>query len=152
MFQEEYLLREILEELRHISRHLARLIPHHRTRTAAIAFGGHMAATPGTQAVGSTLTATFVPIEADGLTQTPGATLTTSPVYSIDNTAVATLVDNGNGTATITGVSAGTVTVTATGGVFTDSDGVATAPLTASNSDTVTQPTGRTVSAHINFA
>lgn len=123
-----------------------------RTTQAHISFGGNMAATPGTQAIGSTLTATFVPIEADGITQTPGATLTTPPTFTIDNTAVATLVDNGNGTATITGVSAGTVNVTATGGVFTDQDGTATAPLSATNTDTVTQPTGRTVSAQINFA
>lgn len=111
-----------------------------------------MAATPGTQAVGTTITATFVPIEADGVTVTPGATLTTPPVYTIDNTAVATIVDNGNGTATITGVGAGITTITATGGVFTDLDGTATAPLTANNTDTVSQPTGRTVSAQIAFS
>lgn len=147
---------EQIRELRHISHQLAKLIQEdnpNRTRQAGIAFGDTMAATPGTQAVGSVLTATFVPIEADGVTSTPGAVLTTPPVYTIDNTAVATIVDNGNGTATITGVSAGTATVTATGGVFTDPDGVVTSPLTATNTDTVTgASTGRTVSAQINFA
>lgn len=142
---------EILSILRRIARRETPPQPHHTTQ-AGIAFGANMAAVPGTQAVGSTLTATFVPIEADGLTQTPGATLTTAPVYTIDNPAIATIVDNGNGTATITGVSAGTATVTATGGVFTDSDGTATAPLSATNTDAVTQPTGRTVSAQINFS
>lgn len=111
-----------------------------------------MAAKSGTQAIGSTLTATFIPIEADGVTQTPGATLTTPPTFTVDNPAIATLVDHGNGTATITGVSAGTVTITATGGVFTDSDSLPTAPLTATNTDTITLPTGRTVSAQITFS
>lgn len=123
----------------------------HHTASAEIRFGGFMA-NPGTQAVGSTLTATFVPLEADGTTVTPGATLSTPPAYTIDNTTVATLVDNGDGTATITGVSAGSVTVTGTGGVFTDQDGTATPPLTAQNTDTVTAATGRTVSAQINFS
>jgi hypothetical protein len=128
------------------------LRPKHNPNTtgAAIAFGGSMTSTPGTLAVGTTITATFVPIEADGITQTPGAVLTTPPVYTIDNPAIATIVDNGNGTAAITGVASGTVNVTATGGVFTDSDGTVSAPLTATNTATV--PTGRTVTAQINFS
>ena len=148
MFHEERLLTDILHELRHISGQLGKLIPHHRTTTAAIAFGGHMAATPGTQAVGTTLQAVFQPLEADGTTITPGAVLSTAPTWSSDNTAVATVDSNG----LVTGVSAGTANITGTGGVFTDADGVATSPLTAlRNSDTVTQPTGRTVSAQVSF-
>lgn len=112
----------------------------------------HTMANPGSQAVGSKLLATFTPIEADGVTVTPGTTITTQPTWSIDNTAIATLVDNGNGTATITGVSAGTVTITASNGTFTDSDGTVVGPLSATNSDTVTAPTGRTVSAAITFS
>lgn len=121
-----------------------------RTTHAHIIFGGLTMAAAGTQAVGSTLKASFLPFEADGTTQTPGAKLTTNPTWSVDNTSVATIQDNGDGTATITGVSAGTVTVTATGGVFTDQDGVATAPLDASNQDTVT--TGRTTRAQVVFS
>lgn len=107
-----------------------------------------MAATPGTQAVGSTLQATFQPIEADGTTVTPGAVLSIPPVWSSDNTAVATV----DATGVVTGVSSGTANITGTGGVFTDSDGTATGPLTASNSDSITQPTGRTVSAQVSFS
>ena len=106
-----------------------------------------MSAVPGTQAVGSTLQAVFEPLEADGVTITPGATLTTQPVWSSDNEAVATVDANG----LVTGVSAGSANITGTGGVFTDSDGTATAPLNASNSTTVTQPTLRTVSAQVSF-
>lgn len=109
----------------------------------------------GTQAVGSTLTATFVPIEADGVTQTPGAKLTTPPNFTISDPTIATLVDNGDGTATITGVAPGTVTVTARDGVFTDPDGTVTAPLTSTNTDVVTAaapPAARTMSAEIVFS
>jgi len=148
-------LREILEIEIQNRKLLRRILKHlgiHHTASAAIQFGENMAATAGTQAVGTKLTATFVPLEADGTTVTPGAKLTTPPVYTIDNPAIATLADNKDGTATIVGVSAGTATVSASGGVFTDLDGTATAPLSASNTDVVTQPTGRTVSAQINFA
>jgi hypothetical protein len=123
-----------------------------RTTNAVIIFGANMAATPGTQAVGTKLTATFVPIEADGLTVTPGAVLSTQPTWSSSDTSIATVTANADGSAVVVGVAAGTATITGTGGVFTDLDGVATAPLTASNTDTVTQPTGRTVSAQVNFA
>jgi len=122
------------------------------TTAAAIRFGVNMAATPGTQAVGSVLTATVVPLEADGVTVTPGSKLTTNPTWASSDAAIATLVSNADGSATITGVAAGTVTITATGSVFTDNDGTATSPLDATNTDTVTQPTFRTVSAQINFA
>lgn len=148
--QEIRLLEEILHELRRIDRKIPE--PNNRTTRAGIAFGANMAAIAGTQTVGSTLTATFVPIEADGITVTPGSKLTTFPAYTISDSTIATLVDNGDGTATITGVAAGTVTVTATGGVFTDLDGTAVGPLTASNTDAVTVPTGRTVSAQISFS
>ena len=153
----EHKIVRLLEKLEHTARRIEHEIYRqfhlHRTTNAAIYFGENMAAVPGTQAVGGTpLTASFVPIEADGVTVTPGANLTTPPTYTIDNTSVATLVDNGDGTATITAVAPGTATVTATGGVFTDSDGTVSSPLTATNTDAVTQPTGRTVSAQINFA
>ncbi len=137
------LLKQAIRELQKIRRELE----HPRTKTAAIAFGGLMAAVPGTQAVGSTLQAVFEPLEADGVTITPGATLTTQPVWSSDNEAVATVDANG----LVTGVSAGSANITGTGGVFTDNDGTATAPLTASNSTTVTQPTFRTVGAQVSF-
>lgn len=122
------------------------------TESAAILFGESLMANPGTQVVGSTLTATFIPLEQDGTTQTPGAVLSTQPTWASSDSTIATVSANADGTATVTGVAAGTVTITATGGVFTDLDGVATAPLDASNSDTVTQPTGRTVSAAITFS
>jgi Bacterial Ig-like domain (group 2) len=135
-----------LETLRQIHRLTH---PHPRTTKAAVTFGDiTMAAAAGAQAVGSTITAVFQPLEADGVTITPGSSLTTPPVWSSDNAAVAT-VDPSTGV--VTGVGAGTANITGTGGVFTDADGVATAPLNASNSDIVTQPTGRTVSAQVAF-
>ena len=141
--EEVKLLKHVIRELREIRR---RLEPHNRTTTAQVSLGGLMSA-PGTQAVGSTLQAVFQPLEADGVTITPGATLSTPPVWSSDNEAVATVDANG----LVTGVSAGSANITGTGGVFTDSDGTATAPLTASNSTSVTQPTFRTVSAQVSF-
>jgi hypothetical protein len=147
-----HLLRELLEQSRKTYRLLEERLPQPSTTAkAAIFFGDNMAPVPGTQVVGSVLDATFTPLEADGVTVTPGTTLTTPPVFSIDNTAAATLVDNGNGTATLTGIAPGVVNVTATGGVFTDASGVATAPLTATNQDTVTAPTGVTTQATIVF-
>ena len=142
--EEVKLLKHVIRELREISR---KLTPHNRTTTAQVSLGGLMATAPGTQAVGSTLQAVFQPLEADGVTITPGATLSTPPVWSSDNEAVATVDANG----LVTGVSAGSANITGTGGVFTDSDGTATAPLTASNSTSVTQPTFRTVSAQVSF-
>lgn len=149
----------ILHQLHTLNSTLGRiertLIP--RTTSAAITFTAPNTrkdpkmANPGNQTIGSTLLATFTPIEADGVTPTPGTTLTTPPTWTISDSLIATLTDNGNGTATITGVAAGTVTVTATAGTFTDSDGTVVGPLDASNTDTVTAPTGRTVSAQIVF-
>lgn len=157
MFDNEKLERivHLLETLEHkvsrIERDVERILKAvrhpNRTVNAQISFGGFMAAALGKQAVGTTLQAVFQPLEADGTTITPGATLTTPPSWTSDNTAVATIDANG----VVTGVSAGTANITGAGGVFTDSDGTATSPLTASNSDTVTQPTFRTVSAQVAF-
>jgi hypothetical protein len=119
-----------------------------RTTTAAIAFGGNMAATPGTLAVGATLQASFVGVAADGTVNTT-TKLTTPPTWSSDNTAVAT-VDATTGL--VTGVGAGTANITGTAGSFTDSDGTVVGPLNASNSVSDTAPVIRTVSAQVNFA
>jgi len=139
------ILKHILREVVAIRHLLSLFIP--RTTQAQVSFGGLMAAAPGTQAVGTTLQAVFQPLEADGVTITPGAVLSTPPTWSSSDPSIATVDSNG----IVTGVAAGTATITGSQGVFTDADSVATAPLDASNTTTVTQPTGRTVSAQVVF-
>ncbi len=158
----ERLLRELLnasrEEirlLRHILKHIS---PPKRTQSIELIFstvhalhltvGGSMAAVPGTVAVGGTLTGTIVPLEADGITQTPSAVVS-GQSYTVDNTSVVSVVTNADGSATFTGVSAGSATVTATATV-TDSDGTV-GNFTTTNSITVTQPTEHTASIQLNF-
>lgn len=126
--------------------------PVNRTTTASIQFGGFPMATPGTLAVGSTLTATFQPLLADGTTVNTTTTLSTQPTWASLDTTVASVTANADGTATVTGVGAGTATITATGGSFTDSDSTVVGPLDASNTVSDTAPAQRTVSAQISFA
>jgi hypothetical protein len=123
-----------------------------RTTTAAIFFGANMAATPGTLAVGATLTATFVPLLADGITVNTTSKLTTNPTWATSDATIASIVSNADGSATVTGVAAGTATITATAGSFTDSDNTVVGPLNATNTVSDTAPVLRTVSAQINFA
>jgi len=107
-----------------------------------------MAATPVTETVGQSVTATAVPLEADGITVTPGAVVS-GQVWTIDNAAVATQTANADGTASYLALAAGTATVTVVATVK-DADGT-TASFTATNTITVTVPTGRTASLQINF-
>lgn len=108
-----------------------------------------MAATPGSVAVGATLTGTIVPLEADGTTITPGAVVS-SPSYSVSDTAIATVTTNPDGTATFTGVAPGTVTVSVTA-LVTDADGVAQ-NFSTTNTLAVTGASGRTASIQLNFS
>jgi uncharacterized protein YjdB len=110
-----------------------------------------MAAPAGVLAVGSTITATFQPVMADGNVN-PTATLSTQPSWSSSDTSVATVTANADGTAAVLGVGAGTATISATAGSFTDDDGTVVGPLDASNTVSDTAPANRTVSAQISFA
>jgi hypothetical protein len=71
--------------------------------------------------VGQTVTATVVPFEADGTTQTPGA-IVSAQVWSIADPTIASQNVNPDGSATYTGLTAGSTTVSVTATV-TDSDG-----------------------------
>ena len=145
-------LRHVIHELHVISKKIDQLLPEPADTVdrIAIVFGGSMPATPGTVAVGSTVVASIVPLEADGVTVTPGAVLSAQG-YTVDNPSVASFVTNPDGTATFTGVSSGTATVTATATV-TDLSGIANG-FTATNTLVVTGPsTGVSAGIQINFA
>lgn len=147
-------LEEVVCLLRSIDRKIDQLLPEPAglTDKIQIVFGGIMPATPGTVAVGSTVVASIVPLEADGVTVTPGATLSAQG-YTVDDPTIASFVVNADGTATFTGVTAGIANVAATATV-TDADG-AVATFTTTNVLTVTAvvpPTGLTTSIQLNFA
>lgn len=143
---ETHLLEEILYELRRIRRRLD-AASEHKTFQLGIILGDTM--TPATLAVGQHLGATVVPLEADGITQTPDATLSDIK-WSVDDQTIVSEFVNPDNTSTYTGLKPGTATVTVSATV-TDQDGTVT-DLTASNTITVTgTAAGRTVSLGINF-
>ena len=145
-------LGKLLHELREIRDELRPCHPHHsRTTTAAIGFGDTIMSAPGTLTVGSTLTAVFQGLLADGVTVNTATTLSTVPSWSSSDTSVATVSANADGTALVTGVGAGTATITGTAGSFTDSDGLVVGPLDASNTVSDTAAASRTVSAQVSF-
>lgn len=150
----EHLIDRIEHQIDHIERELHKLThPSHRTATARVSLGGSMA-TSGTNVVGTTITATFQPLLADGVTVNTATTLSTPPTWSSSDATVATVTPNADGSAAVLGVGAGTATITASQGSFTDADGVVVGPLDASNdvSDTGGGTSQRTVSAQISFA
>lgn len=149
--EEISLLWQILCELREINWKLTKLVPR-STEDIAISFGGSMLPTPGNVAVGSTVVASIVPLEADGVTVTPGAVVSAQG-YAVDNPALASFVVNADGTATFTGLAAGTANVTATATV-TDASGTANS-FTTTNTlvvNAVTPPPATTASIQLNFA
>lgn len=108
-----------------------------------------MANTPGTEAVAQTVILTIVPIEADGVTVTPGAVVS-AQTYTVSDPTIATQVLNADGTASYTGVAAGTATISVTATV-TDSDGTV-GNFTGTTTLTVTgAATGRTAGLQLNF-
>jgi hypothetical protein len=147
----EHLLEEILRMLREIKYRLDHPFHPFRTSRIAINFGGSMSEIPVTEAVGQSVIATAVPLEADGLTVTPGAVVS-AQAWSISDPTIASQTTNADGTATYAALAAGTATVTVSATV-TDADGTV-GSFTATNTITVTAvtpPTGRTVSLQINF-
>lgn len=104
--------------------------------------------------VGQSTTATIVPLEADGVTITPGAVVSSATISVTDPSV--TVVDNADGSVTITGIAAGTASGAASAEV-TDEDGTVT-ELTATFSVTVNAvtppppPTGRTTSIGVSFS
>ena len=147
-------LRYILETQQHTLCVLEKIWGDIRPRRASsikLAFGGNMSATPGTIAVGATVTGTIVPLEADGVTVTPGAVVS-AQAYSVDDSSLVSFVTNSDGSATFTGVAAGTATVTATATV-TDASGTVNS-FTTTNTLVVTggTATGVTAGIQLNFA
>lgn len=146
---------EANRQLSEISNKIDQLIPElgDATDKIVIVFGGNMPRTPGTVAAGSTVVASIVPLEADGVTVTPGAVVSNAG-YAIDDSTIASFVVNPDGTATFTGLAAGTANVTATATV-TDASGIAntfTSSSTALTVTAVTPPTETTASIQVNFA
>lgn len=110
--------------------------------------------TPATIQVGQVIPATVVPLEADGVTPTPGAVVSEES-WSVSDPTIASLVSNADGSASLTGVAAGEVTVSVSATV-TDTNG-AVSQLSATNTLTVEAapppppPTPLTASIEIAF-
>lgn len=146
----EKAVERIEEEFEHLFHH------HHPRRTTSIAIisFGDTTMNDITLLVGQSTIGTIVPLEADGVTQTPGA-VASAQAFSIPPDPSFGAVDNGDGTLTITGnaPSAATVTGTATATV-TDADGTVnsfTQPFTITVNG-VTPPTERTASIGVSFS
>lgn len=100
--------------------------------------------------VGQSTVATIVPLEADGTTITPGAVVS-AQAFTITDPGLS-LVQNADGTATITGVAPTTGAVTGTASAtVTDSDGTS-GPFTQSFQVTVNAPTQHTASIGVQFS
>lgn len=144
------LLERILETLERIERKLS--TPTARTTRIAIQFGANtMAFNAVTLLVGQSTIASIVPLEADGVTVTPGAVVSNATISETDPSV--TVTDNADGTVTIAGVAAGTATGTASATV-TDADGtVNTFSVSFTTTvNAVTPPTGRTASIAVAFS
>jgi len=141
------LLEKILHTLRKIEHDLSH--SHSHTQFIAIKFGDNMASTPVTEAIGQSTIATTVPLEADGVTVTPGAAVS-AQVYTISDPTIASQTANADGTATYKALAAGTATVTVAATV-TDSDGTVSS-FTAANTLTVTPATNRSAGLQISFS
>lgn len=140
---------ELLEQILHTLRRIEHDLNRSHTQFIAIKFGDNMAATPVTEAIGQSTIATTVPLEADGLTVTPGAVVS-AQVYTISDPTIASQTANADGTATYKALAAGTAIVTVAATV-TDPDG-AVSSFTATNTITVTAATGRSTGLQINFS
>jgi len=120
-----------------------------RTTNLKVVIGGTMDS--ATMLVVQSLAAKAVPLEADGVTPTPGA-LVSNESWSVSDLTVVTSTLNADGTVTLTAIAPGSVTVGVSATV-TDSDGVV-GTFSGTNTVTVTAPpppTGRTASLGISF-
>lgn len=124
-----------------------------RTTQIAIQFGDNTMNSV-TLVAGQSTTGTIVPLEADGVTQTPGAVVSAQS-FSIPPDPSFGATDNGDGTLTITGNAASVAPVVGTASaIVTDADG-AVATFTTSFTINVTSatppPTGLTASIGVQF-
>lgn len=102
--------------------------------------------------VGQSTKGTIVPLEADGVTVTPGAVVS-AQTFTISDPSL-TAVPNSDGTVTISGVAASTAAVTGTAtATVTDADG-AVSPFTQSFTVTVNSapPVGLTTAIGVSFS
>jgi hypothetical protein len=101
--------------------------------------------------VGQSVVATAVPLEADGLTQTPSASVS-GATWSAPSDLLASK-DNGDGTVTLTAVKAGTASVIVSATV-TDADGT-TSSFSGTGVVTISEPPAppaRTASLGVSFS
>lgn len=140
-----------LEEHRHHHHHHN---PAGRTASIAVCFGEkHMNTL--ILLVGQSSTGTVVPLEADGVTQTPGAVVSNQSWSITDPSLTATT--NADGSVTIEGVVANDSPVSGTvNATVTDEDGTvnsfsATFTVSVGTATPPPPPTGRTASIGVNF-
>jgi cytoskeletal protein RodZ len=133
-----------------IFRHWHRRKRKHTTAVAILFQGEKQMGTLNSisETAGQSVVASVIPLEADGTTQTPSATIT-SQTFSVSDLSIATLTDSADGSATIAAVAAGTATVSVSA-VVTDADGTVQT-FSATGTVTVAKPTGRTASIAISF-
>jgi hypothetical protein len=125
---------------------------HHKPqRTIQLAIVFEAAMNSVSMTVGQSVVATAVPLEADGITQTPGAVVS-NVTLSADPAFLSTF-EHDDGTVTLTAMlGPGTATVTASATV-TDADGTVTT-LSATGTVVISAPAppARTVSLGISFS
>jgi hypothetical protein len=125
----------------------------HRTASIAIQFGENNAMNSLSLTVGQESTGTIVPLEVDGVTQTPGAVVSAQEYVISDPSLEATT--NADGSVTILGIAAGSTVSGTASATVTDADG-AVAQFTQTFTVTVsaavvTPPTGLTTSIGVSF-
>jgi hypothetical protein len=125
----------------------------HRTTSIAIQFGENNAMNSLSLTVGQESTGTIVPLEVDGVTQTPGAVVSAQEYVISDPSLEATT--NADGSVTILGIAAGTTVTGTASATVTDADG-AVAQFTQTFTVTVSAappppPTGLTTSIGVSF-
>jgi hypothetical protein len=125
----------------------------HRTTSIAIQFGENNTMNSLSLTVGQESTGTIVPLEVDGVTQTPGAVVSAQEYVISDPSLEATT--NADGSVTILGIAAGSTVSGTASATVTDADG-AVAQFTQTFTVTVsaavvTPPTGLTTSIGVSF-
>lgn len=147
---------ELEREVRETNRLLRKLISiargfEHQTESVGVRFTGASTMNNLILAVGQSSIGTISPLEADGLTVTPGAVVSAQS-FSISDPSL-TSVTNSDGTVTITGVTPSTAPVTGTvSATVTDPDNTVNT-FTQTITVTVTgAPTGRTASIVVDFS
>lgn len=127
---------------------------HHRHTTRISIQFGENAMNAVKLTVGQKTTGTIVPLEADGVTPTPGAVVSAQS-YTISDPSLEA-VTNADGTLTITGIAASTGAVSGTAdAIVTDADGAVkqfSQTFTVTVDAVVVPPVGLTTSIGVEFS